>query len=147
METPFHSAYVKHKRVRTEPVGASRTKQSFLPETEINTIVAKYQATGLVDHINTHGEKYSLMPSPGDFTEAMNLVMESKTMFNELPSNLRSRFGNDPAQFLDFVGNEENRDEMISMGLVRPEIPDVVEPEPELDIPPADPEADPPAAP
>jgi phage internal scaffolding protein len=39
-------------------------------------------------------------------------------MFNDLPSSIRSRFGNDPAAFLDFVNDEGNADEMIKLGLI-----------------------------
>ena len=38
-----------------------------------------------------------------------------------LPSSLRSRFGNDPAAYLDFVSNEENKPEMAKLGLLTPE--------------------------
>jgi len=38
-------------------------------------------------------------------------------MFNDLPSSIRSRFGNDPAAFLDFVQDENNADEMVKLGL------------------------------
>ena len=144
----MRSMYIEHDRVQAFPVGASRTKQSFKEETEINNIVARYQETGLLDHINKHGPRYNEMPSQDDFAEAMNLVTSSRSMFNELPANLRNRFGNDPAQFLDFVGDENNREEMISLGLLPHPEPGPDEPElgragdpPE---PPADPPADPP---
>jgi hypothetical protein len=35
---------------------------------------------------------------------------------------LRARFSNDPAEFLDFCMNEENRDEAIRLGLVEADI-------------------------
>lgn len=150
VEVKLHSAYIKHARVTTDPVGASRTKQSFQAETEINNIVRRYQATGLLEHINSHGAKYNDMPGPTDFKEAMDLVMESKSMFNELPANLRNRFANDPAQFLDFVGDDANRDEMIEMGLITPELDlgDPPTPIPSAEPPaPAEPPETPPAAP
>jgi len=123
--TKLRSAYIKHDRVQLHPVGASRTKQSFREETEINNIVAQYRATGLIEHVNKHGPKYGEMPSHDDFKEAMDVVTSSRSMFNELPAGMRNRFGNDPAQFLDFVGDDKNRDEMIEMGLISPE-PDLV---------------------
>ena len=38
--------------------------------------------------------------------------------FMELPAQLRSRFNNDPAELIDFLGKEENREEATKLGLV-----------------------------
>ena len=44
-------------------------------------------------------------------------------MFEELPSQIRKKFNNDPAQFLDFVQNENNKDALYEMGLALAPIP------------------------
>lgn len=143
----MHSMFKPHPRVTADPVGPSRTKQSFAEESEINVIVARYQKHGIIDHVAKYGGMYGDMPGPDDFHQAMNMVTEAKSMFEELPSNVRSRFENDPAAFLEFVGNEENHDEMVEMGLLakRPEAPA----DPAEGDPPAEPVGDPaePAAP
>jgi hypothetical protein len=41
-------------------------------------------------------------------------------MFEDLPSSIRSRFENQPSQFLDFVHDENNLQEMQQMGLLNP---------------------------
>jgi len=56
---------------------------------------------------------------PQDYHASVNAVLEAREMFESLPSSVRRRFGNDPAAFLDFVGDEENRDEMEKMGLLK----------------------------
>ena len=103
--------------VQIDAGGESRTKQSFKKECDINVIMAKYQKTGAITHFNKHQQQYGIADGQ-TFQDAMNLVCEAQEMFNDLPSSIRSRFGNDPAAFLDFVQNEENADEMARMGLV-----------------------------
>ena len=103
--------------VQIDAGGESRTKQSFKKECDINLIMAKYQKTGAITHFNKHQQNYG-MADGQTFQDAMNLVCEAQEMFNDLPSSIRSRFGNDPAAFLDFVQNEENADEMARMGLI-----------------------------
>ncbi len=93
-----------------------RTKQSFRDECDINLIMAKYQKTGAIAHVNRHGADYGFATSL-DFTEAMRTVTIAQDMFLGLPSSIRSRFGNDPAAFLDFVQDADNEDELIKLGL------------------------------
>ena len=80
----------------------SETKQAFKDECDVNQIMAKYQKTGVIDHVKRFGGDYGYADST-DFHDAMNLVADAQTMFNELPSAAREHFGNDPARFLDFV--------------------------------------------
>ena len=102
--------------VQVDAGGESRTKQSFKKECDINHIMAKYQKTGAITHYNKHQQQYGIADGQ-TFQDAMNLVCEAQEMFNDLPSSIRSRFGNDPAAFLDFVQDEDNADEMVKLGL------------------------------
>ncbi len=119
-KTEMRSAFIPHVRVRKETVGVSRTKQSFLEETDINNILAKYQKTGLATHVNKYEGRYGDMPEQSEFHEAMNTITEANSMFAELPSSIRGRFKNDPAAFLEFIHNEDNRDELVEMGILDP---------------------------
>lgn len=94
----------------------SLTKQSFTKECDINTILAKYQKTGAIDHVNKHEASYGFATSLG-FQEALELVAKGQKMFEELPSTIRTKFENDPGKFLDFVQNPENIKEMQELGL------------------------------
>ena len=47
----------------------------------------------------------------------MNQIIAAQEAFNSLPSDIRKKFDNDPAEFLEFVSDEKNNDEMIQMGL------------------------------
>ena len=47
----------------------------------------------------------------------MQIVATANSMFQDLPSSIRNQFQNDPGQFLDFVQDPENLEEMREMGL------------------------------
>ena len=117
--------YTQHK-VQTVNALPSRTKQSDSEDCEINNIMAKYMRTGAIDHFTTHEGSYS-DTTGADFETAMNIVADAQTMFADLPSALRAKFENNPRNFLDFVQNEENAQEMAELGLTNatPETPDL----------------------
>lgn len=60
-----------------------------------------------------------------DFQSAMNLIVEAERGFSSLPANVRSRFGNDPANFVNFCSDPSNLDEMRKLGLAIPAKQDV----------------------
>ncbi len=103
-------------RVQVHPVGPSRTKQSFHEESEISNILKRYVKTGIIDHAARYGGEYGFASSVS-FHEAMNVVTKADQMFTDLPAEVRRRFGGDPGDFLEFVQNPENQEEMISLGL------------------------------
>lgn len=103
----------RHKlHMRGEPI----TKQSQKDDCDINLIMARYVKTGVLDHQRAHGGEYGYA-SADTFNESMQIVAKGKTMFEELPSQIRTKFENDPAKFLDFVQDNKNIDEMAEMGL------------------------------
>lgn len=119
LSTPhiFFTAYgPKLKVTFNSKPGFGRTKQSFKDDTDINNILARYIQTGTLDFANKHQPQYGDV-LVSDFQEAMNLVAQANSMFADLPAALRNRFENDPAKFLDFVQNEANTAEAISLGL------------------------------
>jgi len=92
-------------------------QQNFKDECDINVIVRNFGLTGELP-----GQPLS--PQYGDFTgvldyhSAVNAVLAAQDDFMELPAQLRSRFNNDPAELIDFLANEQNREEAIKLGLV-----------------------------
>ena len=113
----FASAYSSKERFQVEIVGKSLTKQSMSAECDINNIMRKYQKTGAISHTARHGGDYGFASSDS-FHESMLVVVKAQEMFEDLPSSLRQRFGNDPANLLDFVQDEGNTEEMVKLGLV-----------------------------
>lgn len=118
----FQTAYAAKPRVQFSTKD-TRTEQSHKQECDINYILAKHLKTGVINHQNAYGGQYG-DTSAIDYHSAMNTIINADKMFNDLPSGTRTRFQNDPAQFLDFVGDENNLEEMYTMGLaIRPEKP------------------------
>lgn len=97
------------------------TRQEFKDECDINTIMARYQHTGELPHINLSTPQFLDVSSSLQFQDSMNYVAEAQSMFAELPSTIRDRFRNDPGLFLEFCSNEVNRKELAHMGLLTPE--------------------------
>jgi len=79
--------------------------------------MGRYLANGEVPQINQQAPQY-LDVTGYDYQSAMELVAGAQSLFEEIPSNIRNRFQNDPALFLDFCSNEKNREEMAEMGLL-----------------------------
>lgn len=117
--SPFKTAFSPKLKVPTNFAANGRTKQSFKAECDINVIMERYQKTGVLDFAQKHEAQYGDCTGL-DFTAAMQVVVDARNMFNDLPSSVRARFGNDPAQLLDFVQHPENREEAIKLGLVQP---------------------------
>jgi len=96
------------------------TRQEFREECDINTIMAQYMTQGELIHLNEAAPQY-LDVTGQDFREHMIFIAGANSMFNDLPSSIRSQFDNDPAEFLDFCSQEKNRPELAQMGLLSPE--------------------------
>lgn len=104
------------------PEGEGRTKQSFKQECDVNHIMARFQKTGVLDFASRYEAQYGDV-SGVNFTAAMQVIADAKTMFNEMPARVRDRFRNDPAKFLDFINNPLNKDEARELGLLKAEEP------------------------
>lgn len=139
-EKKKRSARVAHERVQVDPGGESLTKQSFQKESNINSIMKRYEKDGILDHVNQFEGNYGDFTSAPDYHRAMSEVTEAQQMFDTLPSKIRKKFDNNPAEFLEFVQNPENEAEMREMGLLPTATQAPVEPE-------AEPEGDTPSPP
>lgn len=118
-----------------------RTKQSFKRETDINRIMEKYVKTGDVspEALAQRQATFADVSEIGDFQQCQQQVIDAGRAFMTLPPDLRARFENEPAQLLDFVSQEENREEAIELGIIqKPEV------EPEASVAPETPPETPP---
>lgn len=98
--------------------GEGLTEQCHKRECDMNYILRDYQAKGIVKHVSQYTGQYDDI-TVTDFQEAMFMVKDAQNMFNDLPSSLRKRFGNDPAEFLKFVSDGNNREEMAKLGMLK----------------------------
>lgn len=98
----------------------SLTRQSFLEESDINTIVRRFGLSGQLP-TDVRMPRYEDFSEVFDFHSALNAVAAARESFDTMPAAVRSRFQNDPGAFVDFCLAERNRDEATRMGLVDPE--------------------------
>lgn len=117
-ENQIHHKYSIKPKIQVHFSGQGRTKQSFKDECDINRIMARYQATGLLPQINEIPPQY-MDCTMYDFQEHQNFIAGAFSTFHELPSKLRARFNNNPAEFFDFCSQDKNRPEMAEMGLLK----------------------------
>lgn len=97
----------------------SMTKQSFVEQCDINNILKQFKLTGVVSHISSNASQgaYMDLPDDLDYQASMTTIMQGNEAFASLPSKIRTRFENDPAQFLAFMADPANADEIVSLGL------------------------------
>lgn len=96
----------------------SKTRQSFLPESDINNIFRKYQASGLAPLGHNGVPTYLDLSSMPSYQDGLNLVIRINEEFASLGSRVREKFGNDPALFLKFMDSNPSREDLEKLGLV-----------------------------
>lgn len=107
----FRTGYGPKVRVKIE-TPEKGAKQSFKRECDINTIMQKYQKSGVIQHAAKHEGRYGFAPSTS-FGDALILMSQAREQFEDLPSQLRNHFG-DVEAWLDFaVENGENTPEAL----------------------------------
>lgn len=115
--TIIYTAYgMRAKKIKYNP-GKSRTKQALKDETDINFLVEKYN-NSVDEHFKEYEGNYGEFAEM-DYHQAMTQIAKASEMFDAIPSKIRSQFENNPGNFLDFVLNDENYDEMVEMGLAK----------------------------
>lgn len=117
----------------TGEIQTSMTKQHFKDEVDINNILAKFQKTGLIDHVKKNSS-YINLPNALEYHDAMNLTIEAQASFDGLPSSIRKEFQNDPQIFLAFVADPKNVDRMRTLGILNP-LPDAKKSDAEPELP------------
>ena len=96
-----------------------RTQQHQKDECDINLIIKRHSPDQLAMIASQNEGNYGDATSI-DYHAAQNIITNANTMFEELPSDIRNKFDNDPASFLDFTSNEANYAEMREMGIMEP---------------------------
>jgi len=118
------------------------TEQSHKAEVDINNIVRKYAGDVIRKTADLMSQEYRFDDVTGnDFQEAMQKVTKASSLFESMPVELRKKFDNSVAKYLDFIQNPDNINQMVEMGLaekrdpVKPVQVQVVDP---VTPPPAD---------
>jgi len=110
---------------RSKPeYGPSKTQQHFEPETNLNTLMKRYQRTKTLPQTQRQ-------PMYGDFTQLPDLGEMQRQMismndaFMSLPAKIRKEYDNDPAKFIAAAkrGDKETEELFRKTGLLKePEI-------------------------
>lgn len=100
----------------------SRAVQSQRDEADINTIVRNFGITGALPQgvrVPTYGD----FDTVDDYRSAIEAVRAAEASFMAMPAEVRSRFQNDPQQFVEFCSDPGNLEEMRKLGLAVPPPP------------------------
>jgi len=138
MTKSLRSFYRPHKRVTQDNLSPdpqtgelvylpSMTKQEFQFECDINNVIKSFSQTGMFKHVSARAASgsYEDLPESYDFQESLDQVARAREAFMTLPSKLRARFGNDPAEFLAFAHDPGNLEELRTLGLAKPPPPPI----------------------
>lgn len=98
--------------------GPGKTEQMYGELLNINKLVEPAQRKGLLRHVTKFEGEYDDIPV-ADFQEAQFIVAKANSMFEALPSSIRTRFENDPGKFMSFVQNPKNEDWLREHGIVK----------------------------
>lgn len=88
-----------------------RTKQCFADECNIEKIMARFETTGTISHLQKFEGVYADF-SDFDFHEQNNMLSRGNEIFAELPAEIRREFLQDPAEFFKYVNDPANAENL-----------------------------------
>jgi phage internal scaffolding protein len=97
---------------------ATRTKQSFAVEADINEIVRRFGLSGELPD-NGYAPRYGDFTGITDFHAALSAIALARESFETLPADVRRQFQNDPGRFVDFCSDSKNLSQLRAWGLTR----------------------------
>ena len=126
----FYTYDDKGKKVKSRTVGIDCQKaiedgeeylveQAHKDEVDINTIVKRH-GIDLIAKVSALTQFEYDDVTGNDFQKSMNAIIKARDAFQYVPSDIRKQFDNDPARFMDFVHNPDNKEALIEMGLANP---------------------------
>lgn len=95
----------------------SMTWQHCKDECDILQIVKKPNLGVNPYDVPSRKPLYGDFDSSLSFQEAQNVIIKANEQFEELPSNIRDRFRNDPVNLLKFVEDPSNYEEGVKLGI------------------------------
>lgn len=118
---PYGGFYVQHERLQLDASKDGKTRQEFAEECDINVLMARYEATGVLTHYSKATPQYFDATDVPDLQRALAIVAHAEDAFMTLPAKVRKEFDNDPVQFVAFAENPDNLAKMREWGLAAPE--------------------------
>lgn len=121
----YSSAYAEIDRANPAiyvdcSVEPSLTRQEFADDCDINTLMAKYETTGVINHFNRATPQYLDLSETPDLQTSLAILQDAKIAFSQLPATVRRDFDNDPVKFVAFATDPDNLEKMREWGLAPP---------------------------
>lgn len=98
----------------------SKTVQAQAEDADINVIVKRFGITGKLPVLPNLPEYGDFTDAPRDYREALERLEAAEKAFYTVPSEVRAKFGHDPATFFDAVHNA-SKEQLKEWGLSPPE--------------------------
>lgn len=117
----WHGAYRPHARASKHFHSPSRTRDEFREECDINTIMRRYEKTGVISHAAKRAPRYMDCTGVPDLRQALDVLNGAEAAFSSLPARVRKEFDNDPVKFVEFAMEKENLPQLREWGLAEPE--------------------------
>ncbi len=95
----------------------SLAQQHMKDECDINVIVERFGVTGRIP-VTAIEPSYGDFSGVGNYHDALNRIKAADEAFMALPAKIRARFDHDPNALLQFLQNDDNRNEAIEIGLI-----------------------------
>jgi phage internal scaffolding protein len=93
------------------------TVQASRDEVDINKIVARIQKGQAVPTLNGQAF-FGDVSELGGLQDAFIKTREAEELFMQFPADVRSRFNNNPVEFVEFFEDPANLDEAVKLGFV-----------------------------
>lgn len=105
---------VSVESVNTDP---TLTQQQFKEQCDINNIIKHYAQTGELPLSKKVGQ-FLDVSNIQDYQTSLQTVFDAQRAFDDLPSQIRSRFENDPSKLIAFIEDDANTAEAQTLGLL-----------------------------
>lgn len=119
MSLSIKNRYSPRLRVLNSNTEPSMVRPEYQKESDVNNILRKYRETGQLPNTARQNPTYGDFSNAISYSEALNKVISAQNDFNQLSSQIRDRFANDPAKLLAFISDPKNVEEGIKLGLIR----------------------------
>jgi hypothetical protein len=115
-----------YHRERVQSVNDERslTKQEFKDELAIENILRRFGAGQLVDQLEVHDSQFlDVSELPDDYIAVLDNIRKAESAFLSLPAAVRTVFGNETANYLDYLHDRDPRitAKLVELGFLSPE--------------------------
>jgi len=109
--------------VKTINNAPTKTQKHYKNDVNMTNIIKKYQQSHIAPPLSKPGKYLDFREFPRTFSQALEALDAVQDTFDALPSEVRSKFRNNPQELLDFVSDPQNKEEGIKLGLIPKPIP------------------------